>query len=529
MSYLKAFEHDIFISYAHREIEKELSVGGRTWTRQVVDLLRTLIEDNLGIEGTEETLDIYQDIYGHEKDRDVADILKDVADTGILIIFVTRAFMRSKWFVDEANSFVSRHPPRWKNDPGKTGIFLIEVEETPRDKWPEVLKDSRGNPLIALTLHDRKDPAAPSRTLGFPNIANSDDSGVVCDRLAGLAVQIGASLESLREDDTASTEPPVPSSEKAARVYLGYTPKESKTERKELARLLEDKGIGICPDKPLSAFSNVDNLRNQIKKGLSQCRLAVQLLADNDGTNALTTMQIDLAKEAKIPLLLWRPESLGIADLDEDAFGYTAYRERFKDLMQRAEKGSIESFSESILEHLNPQTDDGELVIEPWPVDWPTVLVFSGNTLGYRFVRDELEPRLDEVVDESEWKVVYPGAEINSPIELKRFYEENIALCDAVIVVRCEADDSAVRGALTEERHTIKRTLEELGREFKYRTPERDFYVGVVYGPPPGLKIEFGKSAHVFDCSTRQADKDLYRWLEQVRKRVTTPPADRTP
>ena len=109
------------------------------------------------------------------------------------------------------------------------------------------------------------------------------------------------------------------------------------------------------------------------------------------------------------------------------------------------------------------------------------------------------------------------------------FYEENIALCDAVIVVRCEADDSAVRGALTEERHTIKRTLEELGREFKYRTPDRDFYVGVVYGPPPGLKIEFGKSAHVFDCSTRRADKDLYRWLEQVRKRVTNPPADRTP
>ncbi len=366
--------------------------------------------------------------------------------------------------------------------------------------------------------------------------------------LSDLAVQIGKSLKSLaNEQSTTSPVQPPPEDEQEPAVYLGYTPKERRDERKRLAALLAERGVKLCPETPLSAFATIDELHAHIRNELDRSQLAVQLLADYNGTNELTTMQIDLATAGGVPVLLWRPESLGLASLDEDAFGYAAYRERFKDYVQSATTETIEAVADSIVGRL-AEHSTGDLVddIEPWHWDWPTILVFSGNTAGYRFVQNELEPRLEEVTDKSKWKVVYPGPEIHSPTALKRFYEDNIADCDAVIVVRCEGEGTAVRDALealsqdaegvggitfkpSEELATVTHTLDELGREFKHRTPDRDFYVGVVYGPPPGMKIEFGRKAHVFDCSARRADKDLYRWLDQVRKRVTDRPLDRTP
>ncbi len=64
-----------------------------------------MVENNLAISGTDRNLAIYQDIYSHEKDRNVSDILKAVHDSGILLVFVSNQFMGSKWFADEAGAF----------------------------------------------------------------------------------------------------------------------------------------------------------------------------------------------------------------------------------------------------------------------------------------------------------------------------------------------------------------------------------------------------------------------------------------
>jgi hypothetical protein len=165
---------------------------------------------------------------------------------------------------------------------------------------------------------------------------------------------------------------------------------------------------------------------------------------------------------------------------------------------------------------------------------------------GYRFALSELDPHLDKLIDDTQWHVVYPGPEVNSPRELMRFYERHIKACDAVIVIRCEEEAAVVADALQDlagehsqrpappaavtaqqEEESVLETINTLGLRFQQRRPGHDFYVGVVYGPPRGMKISLGNRARVFDCSERHADQNLYLWLKKLRDRVTNPP-DRT-
>lgn len=536
MGYLNGFKYDIFVSYAHRRLEQSLAVDGKTWTRQVVELLRDFIANDLELP-KDQNLSVFQDIYSLERDADLTDALMQAVDeTGILVVFVSKDYMRSKWCFQEALRFRSRQ--RFSDKPNKTGIFLIEVEETEREDWPDSLKDRQGNPQLAEVLHRRADPNARSNTLGFPRVVESQE---LCDRIADLATHVRRSLEALKaEEKSAEREPAAPAgpSEAPEGLFVGFTAsRELRGERQRLVELLAERDIAVLDQPRLKTLGDADGFEQRVRSDLAGARLAVLLMGDVDGRWSLTTRQHALIQQAKMPLLSWRPPDLELDELDDVDEDYDRYHAFAEAHFPEAVPGGIEDLADAIAAKLAELDAARQAAIDtgifnfsdlrPYDETRPTVLVFSGNREGYRFVRHDLRPTLGKVLDEKGWHYILPGEELDSPARLSRFYRENVEGCDAVILVHCQNERDGVIDAMASAperqgmvQHSVKMTIDRLATDFRHlnRKHPGEFFVAVVDGPPDGLAIDFGRQVHVFDCSRSQVDQRLYAWLEALRK-----------
>lgn len=503
MGYLKRFKHDIFVSYAHRDVEKALAREGPTWTRQVVDLLRSYVEENLD-DLDAERLGIFHDVYTLELDSDFShSLLNAVDEAGLLLVFVSKAYLKSKWCGAEVERF--RQKQRWPDDPNKYGLFLIEVEETERDAWPDALKDTAGNPQATQVLHYKDDPDGPSKTFGFPQINKSPE---LCDRISELASLVRKSLESLKKTEEVPPGPPRPAGGPV--VFLGYgANKRVRDDWYKLADHLKERGIGVLPVVKLRELRTAEDFEKQVRKDLQKCRLVVQLLSDVNGRYELTMTQHRIATTFKVPILFWRDPGLGLDQVDDEDEDYLEFA---RDVFPSAETSDIQTLAEQIVQRLSEEAETGiSEGILPYDDTQPIIYIFSGNLEGYRFVRSELHPTLRDAISKRGWQPVMPSTdEILSTERLGDFYRQNVKGCDAVIVVHCQA-----------EKNSVIETVKTLSRNYRHSNPGRDFFVAVVDGPP-GLSLDLGDTIRVFDCSDKEIDTKLYDWLDKLRKQLAS-------
>jgi len=543
MAYLAGFRNDIFVSHAHEELFKQLAVDGKTWTRQVVEILKALVERELSVSEGERRVMEFFDEKSMEMDKGLTPQLKEqVEGSAVFLAFVSKSYFESEWCREEAALFRKGSPARFSAEPEKTGIFLLEIEETDRPNWPDAFKDEAGKPFIAKqAFKPGKSGLCP---LAFPDISEGGkETQLLVDTLASIASQIGKTLRGLAP----SVPPPPPRSETC--VFVGYSPKANKEPRRNLLEDLAHRGLSVLPSRPLNDYKSDLDFGDGVRKDLARSDLAVVLLADSNGYFKMTTTQIELVREAGLDLVLWSSAGLDQKNLDPDELGNPEYAKLLPALLEEAPTCSMDDLAANIEQRLSASEMPPDSDTVPPFEDLPTILVFSGNLAGYRFVRSELKPALENVIQDKKWRVMYPRLDRDSPLQLMTFYEENIPACDAVIVVHCQEETDAVfktvnamgaghgggghrlRGLQEQGRESVLGTIRRLGRGFKESKPNGDFYVAVIDGPPPGLGVDFGGNPPVFDCSKRLVGPELEKWLEDLHEQVvgSSPPTSAAP
>ena len=148
MAYLSDRNHDVFISYAHDD-----------------DLLDWIKDFALMLEGElGRQLKIKENLYGKVpvevwKDNNLPQqgnlserLEKEIKESSIFLVIMSNSYLLSKWCNKEGIMFVNSLKGK-----SHLKIFIIEREETAKDKWPKFLKTEEGDPLLYIQFYDKKD------------------------------------------------------------------------------------------------------------------------------------------------------------------------------------------------------------------------------------------------------------------------------------------------------------------------------------------------------------------------------------
>ena len=304
MAYISDRNHDVFISYAHDDNQYE-------WVKDLALMLEgelrrqlKLIEksDNISVEVWKDSNLPQQ---GNLRER----LEKEIRESAIFLIIMSESYLLSNWCMKEGIMFANSLKGK-----SHLKIFIIEKEETEKDKWPKFLKTEEGDPLLSTPFYEKKD-VGQKKTIdmkteqGSPNPRAGTKIEKFCEELSTKLYDF-------------KHHPEISTNDKAKKVFLAISPEgKAHKHRAKLSKLMADwDDIRIFPSpKPKTSKEIEDSLDKQ----LPQCDLFVQILDDVAGlyiTNwpsGLVRHQFDEAKKNKKKILNWLVPDLDIEALEE--------------------------------------------------------------------------------------------------------------------------------------------------------------------------------------------------------------------
>jgi hypothetical protein len=135
MGYLREYEHDIFVSYAHSDLLNE-------WSKDLIGRIRNLVAGGLGLR-EDDQVGLWWDyrMCGHEP---LTRQLREKAErSAVLLVLMSEWYLDSSWCRDELEWFFNA--VRQKR--ADRAVFVVRVRATEQSKWPKIFKDERGYPL----------------------------------------------------------------------------------------------------------------------------------------------------------------------------------------------------------------------------------------------------------------------------------------------------------------------------------------------------------------------------------------------
>ena len=169
MAYLAPhFEYDIFMSYSHGAVPGIENPPLKRWSQAFIDRLKA---DILSTRNDFDSLDIFDD---RDADRTtgLSDQLKNIVEqSGLLLIVMSPRYLGSSWCTDELDWFVEQFAHRHK---GSGRVFIVRSISTDEERWPEVLKDSRGHSDLGFRFHPatNEDGTTP---YGWPDLLDKNE------------------------------------------------------------------------------------------------------------------------------------------------------------------------------------------------------------------------------------------------------------------------------------------------------------------------------------------------------------------
>jgi hypothetical protein len=239
------FDHDVFMSYAHGQLDGYPDAPLRDWSQKFIDHLRA------------ETYALRPDIgevtFCDDRSVDPTAALTDdikvkVERSGVLLIIMSPAYLLSKWCTDELDWFKAQFMGR-RRSPGR--VFVVRAVSTKTDgwpRWPDFLKDSSGHPDIGFRFHQETREVG-IEPYGWPDLRFRSEE--FNKEFRTLRTTLIKRLEALRAD-MQPTPSPLSSRQGATgppRLYL-HTPPGPEDVRTEVESELRAEGYTIVSVTP---------------------------------------------------------------------------------------------------------------------------------------------------------------------------------------------------------------------------------------------------------------------------------------
>jgi hypothetical protein len=235
MAYLKTFNHDAFISYAHVDnIPDQKDETG--WVEQFSRQLYTRLLKRFG-----EPIDIWHDPQLRRSQRFDTVIEKAVQGSGIMIALISNPYLHSdycqqelKWFCDKAE----QEPCGLVLDDDYVRVFPVLLYNIPPDGWPDACQG-----VSAFPFHD-----GSGAEFGEPL---KPDSALFGQQLRRLVDELYAVLTRLgqREAEPETTEADA-SQVSDFTIFMASSSDDLRPICRQLTATLEQQGITVVDDIP---------------------------------------------------------------------------------------------------------------------------------------------------------------------------------------------------------------------------------------------------------------------------------------
>jgi TIR domain len=486
MGYLRDYEHDIFVSYAHAEALND-------WSKRLVDEARKLVAAGLGLRQAKD-VDLWMD-YRISGNAPLTRQLRDKVDkSAVLLVLMSEWYLESSWCRDELAWFFDAVRQKRADPP----VFVVRVRATDHSLWPDVFKDERGHPLVGYDFVRDAEDNGLGLPKGYPSPENAPDSKEFFMAVGKLAGDMAAQMKALGQS-AARPEVRPPSlredQPRRERVFLAAAPAEDVDDlRAELAGLLRAQGCVVIPESnPL----DVDQVHDQTSEWVSNCDKFAQVLGSTSGAwrhdeTGFVMYQHELAKKNDKPIFVYRAPSLEPSRVKRPE--YREFLERFDQNVT----GGLASFAGQVAKVVAPPPAGGES---------PRSVFMMASA------RDEsLERDIRRLLGELDISV-FPlarrargGREVASVLDEGSSFLQIVKRCGAILLINGnvkEEDDLWIDGRVADIKFDIQR---KLGGNLKC----------AIVDAPIEPRLESFDDVRVFAGDSPTLKHDLQGWLRTL-------------
>lgn len=361
MGWLKGYENDIFISYAHDDNQPQFGTP-KGWIDYFEEPLRDMVQGMLGKGPQGERVKIYRDSrlrqFGGFDDQ----LAHGIANSAVFICVLSPNYLTSKWCKWELVEFLKRA--------NRSRILKAAIRPVNEGDQPEVIRD-----VLDCRFY-RVDEIAERFKELRPQI-NKDDVTEYAIRLEKLAQDVVELIKQMQRSQpvresgsTAADVTSVSASTSTVQqveivtppeiaVYLAETAGDVSKERNDIKSELQQFNYRVLPDQPLP--QDTEELIAAVRGYMEQARLSVHLFGKKYGTRpdsedrSIPHIQYDLAAEVNMEQLIWLPK---------DAIPETAQQQQLIEYVRKHsrdwQENKLEDFKSEVLKRLKPETKDNE-------------------------------------------------------------------------------------------------------------------------------------------------------------------------
>ena len=427
------FEKDIFISYAHID-DESISENEKGWITEFHRALEIRLSQLLG-----ERPVIWRDSAldgNHDYDKEIVSQFPKIA---ILISILSPRYVKSEWCIKEVEEFYKaaeqNFGPLVNN---KSRVFKIVKTPVDLDKHPQKLQSLLGYDFFQVD-QDNNRVREYSKLFGEKlqqlYWAKLDD---VAHDIAGLLTEI----KDLGDSKKLSI------NQKKRAIYLAETTYDSKQQREEIKRWLEDHDFIVFPKNHLSLVA--PEYKEQVDEIISQCELSIHILGKSYGivpegtTLSKNILQINQAvNQSDLNSLIWMANNSNSEDQRQ-----TSYLDELKagnNTTNSAEFviGSIEELKHIIEDKVTKKEPekaaDQESETEELTDDSPPMVYLICDDQDLENVTS-----IEDFLYDKGCEVIVPVFE-GEQADIRLDHQENLKTCDAVIIYYGAGNDLWIR------------------------------------------------------------------------------------
>jgi hypothetical protein len=439
-----SFDCDAFISYSHID-NVGLVDGSKGWITNLHRALEIRVAQLLG-----EKPEIWRDPKLTGNDVFENTLVEQLQRVAVLITIVSPRYVKSEWTRRELVEF-------WKaaqaqggvNFHDKARIFKVLKTPIPREMDPPELQPLLGYEFFHIDVET-------GRVHELDEAFGAQAQRDFWMKLDDLAHDITALLEMLKAESQPS-QPGVQSVRKEA-IFLAETTDDLKDQRESIRRDLQQHGYTVLPARGLPLVAS--DMKTSLEHDLAQCRMSVHPIGKNYGwvpegsKLSLLEIQNELAiersKDGGFIRLLWIPAGLQVED-ERQAEVINKFR-----MDPRMQSGA--DLLETIFEDLRTVIHD-RLQDTPQTAKSQSSMDTEDKCCGQIYLiydqRDatNISPYSDALFNQG-FDVLHPTFE-GDEADVRQCHEENLRVCDGVLIFFGSANEGWVRRKLREVQKSV--------------------------------------------------------------------------
>ena len=310
MAYLKSFDHDVFISYAHVDNLPNRE-GEKGWVEQFAQQLSVRLLKRFG-----EQVDVWHDPSLKRSQLFDTVIEKAVNSTGVMVALISNRYLRSDYCQQEIKWFCNKveQEPYGLVIDNYVRVLPVLLYNIPSHSWPEACQGT-----LAFHFHDASDSE-----IGDPLNPDSQPFGRQLRRLVDELYEVlirleqhAAEPEPVDEDDSQTSD---------FTIFMASPADDLRPIRRQLTTTLAQQGITIVDNipPPYEAASHAE----AVTQAMQQADLCVHLMSTSPGEpiDPDVPNQTFLLEQARLGLeharsqLILAPSEFNIDDIEDVSF-----------------------------------------------------------------------------------------------------------------------------------------------------------------------------------------------------------------